>query len=129
MSCPKQPSVARLEPFLTQLSLSYRNQGVNLTKGLGIAAVSMPLQALRGNFQTLERTNMNIPRACMGPSARASSIGGFRSPQAGNVWVPYLCGMGSHGHLLPLPLTKKWEWDHLRFAWDGNGTESRNVLQ
>ena len=34
----------------------------------------------------------------------ASGMGGFRSPQAGKIWVPYLCGMGSHGHLLPLPL-------------------------
>ena len=24
---------------------------------------------------------------------------------------------------------QKWEWDHLRFTWDGDGTGSWNVLQ
>ena len=72
VSCPQQPSVARLGPFLTHLALSYRTQGVDLTKGIDIAAVSfstMPLQALRRIFQTLERTKMIIPRPCTGPSA------------------------------------------------------------
>ena len=80
-----------------------------------------------------------FPRA-MGRRPHARGMGGFRSPQAGNFWVPYLCGMGSHGHLLPLPLSKMgmgplafylgWEWDgklecYAMMGPNGNPQKSR----
>ena len=61
-SCPQQPSVARLDLFLTRKSSSQRKQGVELTKDMDIVRVKrlflLDDALARRNLQTLERTIM-----------------------------------------------------------------------